>query len=336
MNEAMSDIFGEAVEAFVRGQCDWLKGADMNMVMQNYADPNSVQQIQGLPNPARMSEYAQMSEDNGGVHINSSIINHAFYLLAEGMNNSVGIGSASAIFYRANTTHLTQGSQFVDCRLACIVSAEELFGAGSAEVAATTAAFDAVEIFDDGATPTPGPGGNDDAFEDNDSPEAAAQIGAGSHSLICADDDWFVLNVTTAGPISVEVFGNGGDLDMYMFDGNGNDLGYSEEMGSEEYIETFVDAGMVYVLVMPYEGQGGAYQLNVVGNVAGGQTPSPTPSPKPTPSPSPNPTPGPIDDGDINIEIPVTCGMGGPNMLMATMVGLIGLGATTPKRRRKK
>lgn len=356
LNEAMSDIFGEAVEAFVRGRCDWLKGADMNMVIQNYADPHSVEQIPGLPNPAKMSEFASMSEDNGGVHINSSIINHAFYLLAEGMNNSVGMGNAAAIFYRANSEHMTQGSQFIDCRLACVASAEELFGAGSAQVAATIAAFDAVEIFENGSiptpNPTPGPVGGDDAFEDNDTPETAAQLGAGVYSMNCIDDDWFVLNVTEAGWISVEIAGPSGDLDMYMFDGNGYDLGYSEEEGSQEYIEAYVDAGMVYVAVTPYEGQTSSYQIAINGSVAGGPvtspmpnptpapapmpSPSPAPSPLPTPAPSPMPTPGPIDDGGVDISIPVSCAAGGPNMLMATMVGMLGLGAATPMRRRRK
>src|SRR5262249_60002567 len=34
------------------------------------------------PQPAHMSNYVQTTSDNGGVHINSGIPNHAFYLAA--------------------------------------------------------------------------------------------------------------------------------------------------------------------------------------------------------------------------------------------------------------
>lgn len=34
------------------------------------------------PQPAHMKDYQKMTDDNGGVHINSGIPNHAFYLVA--------------------------------------------------------------------------------------------------------------------------------------------------------------------------------------------------------------------------------------------------------------
>lgn len=95
------------------------------------------------------------NRDNGGVHINSSIINNAFYLLAEGLNGAIGIRDAERIFYRALTVHLTANSQFIDARLACLQSAEELFGPGSQQRQKTAEAFDIVEISD--APPSPGP-----------------------------------------------------------------------------------------------------------------------------------------------------------------------------------
>ena len=36
------------------------------------------------PQPAHMDDYVETSDDNGGVHINSGIPNHAFYLAADG------------------------------------------------------------------------------------------------------------------------------------------------------------------------------------------------------------------------------------------------------------
>ena len=50
-----------------------------------------------------MSDFFHIQEDNGGVHINSTIIGHAFYLLAEGLNGAIGLRAAERIFYRALT-----------------------------------------------------------------------------------------------------------------------------------------------------------------------------------------------------------------------------------------
>lgn len=98
-----------------------------------------------------------VNQDNGGVHINCTIISHAFYLLAEGMTGSIGNTDAAKIFYRAQTIHLLAGSQFIDARLACITSAEELFGAESVQAQKTAEAFDAIEVFVDAQTPEPPP-----------------------------------------------------------------------------------------------------------------------------------------------------------------------------------
>lgn len=160
LNEAFSDIFGEMVEARARGQNDWFMASELDAPIRNMKNPGSIN-IPGLgrPYPSKMSEFVVLPNtrdgDHGGVHINSSIINHAFYLLAEGLPAAIGRQSAERIFFRALTQHLQAQSQFIDCRLACIASAEAIFGAQSTEAKSTAAAFDAVEIF--GAPPTQDP-----------------------------------------------------------------------------------------------------------------------------------------------------------------------------------
>ena len=152
LNEAFSDIFGECVEARTRTHNDWKMGTDLGQVFRDLRDPGS-QLISGLkrPYPARYSEFIRLPNspdaDNGGVHINSSIINHTFYQLAEGLNGAIGIPDAERIFYRCLTRHLQARSQFLDCRLGCIAAADELFGAGSLQSLKTAAAFDDTEIF---------------------------------------------------------------------------------------------------------------------------------------------------------------------------------------------
>jgi bacillolysin len=161
LNEAFSDIFGEMVEAYAQGATDWTIGGDLGSPFRSLKNPSAISTTLG-PYPSKMSEYYRLADssggDYGGVHINSSIINHAYYLLAEGLTGAIGIKDAERIFYRALTTHLTRQSEFIDARLACIQSATELFGAGSPQAVKTAEAFSAVEIHDAAATPTPNPG----------------------------------------------------------------------------------------------------------------------------------------------------------------------------------
>jgi len=153
LNESFSDIFGEMVEARTVGAPDWALGSRLGAPARDLRDPS----LHG--DPSKMSEFVFTQEDNGGVHTNSGIFNHAFYLLAEGLPGAVGIRDAEQIFYRALTVHLFKSARFIDARLACIDAAEELFGPGSAQAAKVAQAFDEVEIFDaaPSAPPTPFP-----------------------------------------------------------------------------------------------------------------------------------------------------------------------------------
>ncbi len=154
LNEAMSDIFGENVEFFTFGGPDWHKGVRLlERPLQNYANCRAVEYLPGVPHPQRMSEFVRTGEDNGGVHGNSCLINHAYYLLAAGFPNSIGIRDAKRIFYRALTRYLLRNSQFVDARLA----ATDLCSPASTQAQRTAEAFDAVEIFDGETTPPPPP-----------------------------------------------------------------------------------------------------------------------------------------------------------------------------------
>ena len=163
LNEAFADIFGEMIEAWTtEGKHDWLIGTklitELNPPIRNMANPATLtfDRSGTRPYPTKMSEYIYTQADNGGVHINSSIINRAFYLLAEGFGNeAIGPPAAEKIFYRALTVYLFQYSQFIDARLACIQAAKDLSGMYPDAAEKVMEAFDAVEIFD--AAPTPPP-----------------------------------------------------------------------------------------------------------------------------------------------------------------------------------
>ena len=164
LNEGFADIFGEMAEQhFNQASPDWIIGTKLSSPIRNMMDPGAIEFFPGRPYPNKMSEYVWPNDpvlnnfadrDNNGVHFNSSIINHAFYLLTNGPNG-ISLLDAERIFYRALTTKLSALSEFVDMRFASVQSAEELFGPNSPQTQQTEAAFDAVEIFDAPTNPTP-------------------------------------------------------------------------------------------------------------------------------------------------------------------------------------
>ena len=152
LNESMADIF-----AAMGDREDWLIGEDVvrtsvfpTGALRNLQDPNNGAARGDYDRgyqPKTYSDRFTGDKDNGGVHINSGITNHAFYLIA----TDIGKSKAEQIFYRALTTYLTKSSRFIDLRLSTIQSALDLYGNGS-EVTALRSAFDQVEIFDGDGT----------------------------------------------------------------------------------------------------------------------------------------------------------------------------------------
>ncbi len=161
LNESLSDIFGNMVKLFATGAQDWkirLLQNGKDTVIRDFQNPNNVING-GITLPKNMSQYVKLNadQDHGGVHVNSSINNHAFYLAAEGLPDAIGLKDAEQIFYRAQTMHLQKQSQFIDMRLAAVASAQELFGATSKQVSKIKEAYDGVEIFDAPDSPAPAP-----------------------------------------------------------------------------------------------------------------------------------------------------------------------------------
>ena len=97
------------------------------------------------------------TDDGGGVHTNSGIPNHAFYLAIEGGTNRTsglsvqGVGAANReqvekLFYRAFTQLLPSNASFSLARAATIQSARDLYGSGSSAERAVTQAWTAVGV----------------------------------------------------------------------------------------------------------------------------------------------------------------------------------------------
>lgn len=146
MNESFADIFGVMIDPG-----DWKIGEDVvktsefpSGALRDMQDPHNgaaFQDYGGGWQPKHTDEQFNGSQDNNGVHINSGIPNHAYYLFA----TTVGTTKAEKVFYRALTIYLTKSSKFVDLRNAVEQATKDLYGSGS-ELAAAQNAFAAVGI----------------------------------------------------------------------------------------------------------------------------------------------------------------------------------------------
>ncbi len=168
LNESFSDIFGSLVKQRQRGQAaadaDWLIGEGLltanvkGVALRSMKAPGTAYNDPVLgkdPQPGNMSGYVNTSEDNGGVHINSGIPNHAFYLMA------VAIGGyawdkAGKIWYTAARDKFQSNTNFQNAADLTFQVAGDLYGVGSPEQKAVQYGWDGVGIVI-GATPQPQP-----------------------------------------------------------------------------------------------------------------------------------------------------------------------------------
>jgi|WetSurMetagenome_2_1015567.scaffolds.fasta_scaffold52272_2 Zn-dependent metalloprotease len=160
LNEAFSDILGTSVEYFYQSagsgyqKADYLIGEDLTTPIGGF---RSLANPQAYGDPDHYSRRYLGTADNGGVHSNSGIANHAFYLAIEGGTNRTsgltvtGIGSANRekiekTFFRAFTTMLPASATFSMARAATIQAAKDLYGAGSDVERAVTDAWTACGV----------------------------------------------------------------------------------------------------------------------------------------------------------------------------------------------
>ena len=160
LNEAFSDIIGASVEFYYQQagsgylKADYLVGEDLTApsgAFRSMADP------QAYDDPDHYSRRYTGSADNGGVHSNSGIANHAFYLAIEGGVNRTsslavqGVGAANRekiekAFYRGFTQLLPANATFAMARVATLQAARDLYGAGSDVERAIEQAWTAVGV----------------------------------------------------------------------------------------------------------------------------------------------------------------------------------------------
>ncbi|MDC4202819.1 MAG: M4 family metallopeptidase [Candidatus Manganitrophus sp.] len=147
LNESMSDVFGSLVKQRTQNQtadrADWLIGeglftSNVNATaIRSMKAPGSAYDDPVLgkdPQPAHMKDYKKLAfwEDNGGVHINSGIPNHAFYRVATELGGHAW-EKAGMIWYVALRDRIRWNSGFQSAANHTFQVAGELFGPGSKE-----------------------------------------------------------------------------------------------------------------------------------------------------------------------------------------------------------
>lgn len=112
-------------------------------------------------------------------------------------------------------------------------------------------------------------------------------------------EDYYRFELETRGEVNLELTGLSGDVDLYLYDANGNRVARSWNGGnSDETIAATLDAGTYYVRVVPYQSTESTYHLSMEATLLGDPTPDPDPTPVPDPGNDPFPNVPYYGDGD--------------------------------------
>ena len=152
LNEHFADVFGSLVKQWKKKQtsaaADWLIGPD---IMGPGTKAKSLRTFKAGPayandpllgtdpQPKHLSKKYTGSADSGGVHINSGIPNHAFYLLARSLGGSAWVRAGRIWYDTLRALHQT--SDFTDMVSMTMQCAGTRFGSGSKEEKAVAKAW---------------------------------------------------------------------------------------------------------------------------------------------------------------------------------------------------
>jgi Zn-dependent metalloprotease len=152
LNESMSDVFGVLIRqyaAYKLGkplQNPWLVGEGLLVhggALRSMKAPGTAYQndpnLGNDPQPATMAGYIETEEDNGGVHLNSGIPNHAFFLTADALGGNAW-EEAGKIWYAGLPT-LPESATFQQAADLFYRAAVGLFGTSSKQASAVGQAW---------------------------------------------------------------------------------------------------------------------------------------------------------------------------------------------------
>ncbi len=118
MNEAFSDMAGEAAEFFMKGQVDWLVGADI------YRGEGALRYFENPNQDGWSIKHVDNYYDGLDVHLSSGIYNHAFYLLAN--TSGWSVKTAFDVFVYANQNYWISDETFIGGACGTLSAATDL------------------------------------------------------------------------------------------------------------------------------------------------------------------------------------------------------------------
>lgn len=157
LNESFCDVMGAGVEQWHAKQsvadANWLIGTGIfGPQLQGIGGIRSFGEAPAFADhpvlgsdiqPKHMRDYNADVNDHGGVHINSGIPNHAFYLASQTLGGNIWENTIP-IWYSAFTAGLSRQADFSQAASATVHSARRLFG--DTEAAAVASAWEAVGV----------------------------------------------------------------------------------------------------------------------------------------------------------------------------------------------
>jgi Zn-dependent metalloprotease len=157
LNESISDAFGSLVKQYKLGQtaaeADWLIGEGLftrrvkGVALRSMKAPGTAfdDPVLGKDDqPATMKGYVHTTADNGGVHTNSGIPNHAFYLTAIALGGHAWEVAGRIWYETLRDRRLKANATFRQFAVLTVTAAAQGFGA--AEGKAVAAAWQGVGI----------------------------------------------------------------------------------------------------------------------------------------------------------------------------------------------
>lgn len=159
LNESVADVFGSLVKQHKLGQAadeaDWVIGAEVfspairGDALRSMKAPGTAFDDPVLgddPQPADMDGYVETLEDNGGVHINSGIPNHAFYTAATVLGGRAWERAGRIWYDSLRNRSLGSSADFTTFATLTVRTAERSFGRTSPEADAVKAGWEKVKV----------------------------------------------------------------------------------------------------------------------------------------------------------------------------------------------
>lgn len=247
INEAFSDMAGEAAEFYMRGSNDWMVGADI------YKASGALRYMDDPTRDGNSIGHASDYYSGMDVHYSSGVFNRAFYLIAT--SSGWDTRQAFDLFVLANQMYWNATSDYIDGACGVIAATEDL----GYDMSVVTTAFDTVGVSTAGC----GGGGNPGGGELENGVTVANLAGNTGQEL------HYTLDVPAgATNLSFQISGGSGDADLYVRFGSAPTTSSYDcrpyLSGNNETCNiSNVQAGTYYVMVRAYSSFSGT---NLVGS----------------------------------------------------------------------